>query len=348
MSEKKSRNKRFIKIFLGLLVVGVGSYIGFNKFISSNLEPVDLSDSKNITIIIPEGSSSSRIASILLENEVIKNEMVFKYKLKKDNKGSQLKAGEYNLSKSMAVDEIVEKLVEGGKSSKETVRFTIPEGYELREIADRLSQEGLVNRDRFIELTNRKENFQDDYPFLRDLEDGQSLEGFLFPSTYDVYVEAVEEDIINKMLKAFDDVYKEVIEPKLDMSKLSLNEIVTLGSIIEREARVESERPIISGVFYNRIERDMKLQSCATVQYILGERKPRLSNKDTATPSPYNTYVNPGLPPGPISSVGRASLDAAVNPEMTDYLYFVQTEDDGGHTFTRTYEEHREAAKGMK
>lgn len=145
------------------------------------------------------------------------------------------------------------------------------------------------------------------------------------------------------MLNEFQKIYEKDIADKLDEIDLSLNEVITLASIVEREGKVDSERPIMSAVFHNRIDQNMYLQSCATVQYILGERKEVLTNADTRIPSPYNTYINEGLPPGPIASPGEASLVAAVNPADVDYLFFVLTGSDGTHTFTKTYQEHLNA-----
>jgi UPF0755 protein len=242
----------------------------------------------------------------------------------------------------MDLNTIIEHLTKGGKSG-DTIRFTIPEGYELVQIADKLSEEGFVNKDKFIELTSNKDNFEDRYEFLKELDEGQSLEGYLFPSTYEIYKDAKEEDIVSKMLDEFDKVYKKDIMNKLDELDISLNEAVTLASIVEREAKVDSERPLVSAVFHNRLDKGMMLQSCATVQYILGERKENLSTAETQTPSPYNTYINKGLPPGPIASPGEKSLIAAVNPADVDYLFFVLTGPDGTHTFTTNYEDHMNA-----
>src|SRR5699024_1249560 len=166
--------------------------------------------------------------------------------------------------------------------------------------------------------------------FLQEIPKDQSLVGYLFPSTYEVYKAADEREIINKMLARFEKIYNDQIKDKIDELDLDLNEIVIMASLVEREARKEGERALIAGVYYNRLDIDMKLQCDATVQYALGKRKDRLFTSDLKVDSPYNTYLHHGLPIGPISSVGEASIKAALYPEDSDYLCYV-ARDDGNH-----------------
>ena len=246
----------------------------------------------------------------------------------------------------MDVYDIIDELVKGAKNEN-VVQFTIPEGYEIRQIADKLSEQGLVDKDRFLELVSDKKYFEDKYLFLKELEEGQGLEGFLFPSTYEVYIDATEEEIIDKMLSLFYEVYEQNIKEGMGKYKLNLNELVTLASIIEREGKLDEERELISAVFHNRLNQGMLLQSCATVQYALGERKERLSDKDTQIQSVFNTYIHEGLPPYPIASPGKASLVAAINPADVDYLFYFALQD-GSHVFTRTYNEHLRLQNEMR
>ena len=329
------------KLLLILLTILVASGLGIYGFYNNGLKPVD-SQGEEITINIPAGSNSTQIGEILYQNKLIRNESVYKFKLRRMDLASQLKAGSYSLSQSMDLEEIINSLTRGGQSS-ETTRFTIPEGFELQEIAARLEGQGIVNGERFMELAGSKENFEEDFLFLKELNDGQSLEGFLFPSTYEIFENESEESIIRRMLREFERIYEGELRDKKDNVGLDLNGIVTMASIIEREGKLDRERPLMSAVFYNRIEIGMNLQSCATVQYALGERKPVLSNQDTRIDSPFNTYTNRGLPPAPIAAPGRASLIAAVEPADVDYLFFVLTGDDGSHTFTTNYQDHLNA-----
>ncbi len=336
---KRKKKKGFISIFITLIVV-VGLFL-YNYY-QKSLGPVSTKNIKEVILEIPSGSSTNKISEILFNEGLIHNKAVFKYKVKNFNLDGKLKAGKYELDSTMDLEEIINNIAKGGKSEN-TIRFTIPEGYELDMIAEKLAHDDIVDLDMFLELARNKKNFEDEFSFLKELEEGQSLEGFLFPSTYEIYKNSSEREIIEKMLQEFEKIYIKELEPKLDEIKMSLNEVVTLASIIEREGKLDEERPLISAVFHNRIKEGMYLQSCATVQYILGERKEILSTQDTRIPSPYNTYINEGLPPAPIASPGEVSIVAAANPADVDYLFFVLTGKDGSHTFTRTYEEHLDA-----
>ncbi len=332
--------KKLVGILLLILV------IVFSINVKNKFKPVSLDYPEDISLKIEEGSSVNRIGQLLEEKGLIRSKLAFKLVAKKSGLASDLKSGDYRLSTGMTLDEIIGELVEG--PDLDIVKFTIPEGYELKQIAERLSGLDLVDEERFLELTGKKENFEDDFSFLKDLESGQSLEGFLFPATYEVFKNDSEEAIIGRMLRAFENIYNKDIKPSLGKSKLDLNELVTLASIVEREGKLDSERPLMSAVFYNRLDQGINLGSCATVQFILGERKPVLSTADTKIQSPYNTYINSGLPPAPIASPGEKSILAAINPADVDYLYFVKTGEDGSHTFTKTFKDHKEAKKNMK
>lgn len=342
MEKMKSRKNKGFFVFLFILFLIATLMIFGIKYFNKSLGPVSLTDHSDIAIEVQAGSSTDRIAALLYENQLIHNKMIFLYKVRDMGVGSSLKAGKYNLNRSMDLVEIIDSLTKGGKSD-DTVRFTIPEGYELEQVANKLSHEGLVDFNRFMDLIDDKSNFETKFEFLMEIENGQSLEGFLFPSTYEIFISSTEEQIIEKMLAEFEKIYESDLKSKLDEFDFTLNEAVTLASIIEREGKLDSERPMMSGVFHNRLNIGMKLESCATVQYILGERKEHLSTADTQLPSPYNTYIHTGLPPGPIASPGKVSLISAVNPEDVEYLFFRLTGSDGSHTFTKTYGEHLQA-----
>ena len=334
--KKKKRFKIFIPLLLiAILIVGKIYIDDAKKAVS-----VELSEEKSINI--PEGSSTADISNILKENDLINNKLVFDVYSKATGQSSKYKAGSYELNTDMDQEKIMSELVKGGKL-RASVSFTIPEGFELKQIAERLNSKGLVNQDEFISLTDSASNFKDDYEFLKDLPEESSLEGYLYPDTYEVFEDATEEEIVRKMLDTFKEVYTSDIQEKGKKLGMDTNQVMILASIIEREAVLEEERSTMSGVFHNRLDVDMPLQSCATVQYALGERKPVLSNEDVKIDSTYNTYVNAGLPPAPISSPGIESIKAAVNPEESEYLFFVRTGDDGSHTFTETYNEHLNA-----
>lgn len=295
-------------------------------------------------IAIPKGAGLKNIADILKKEGMIRDKFTFELYCKLNKKAGKIIAGKYYLGQYMSTGEIV-NILASGKAQIDTVKFTIPEGYELRQIVDKLVEMGLVNREAFINsLNNGKYN----YDFIKDIPDRENkLEGYLFPDTYEVYKDASPEDIINKMLERFSVIYNPDYQKRAKELNMTMDQVITLASIIEREAKLDSERSIISAVFQNRIKKHMLLQSCATVQYILKERKEVLSYKDVQIDSPYNTYKNPGLPPGPIASPGVKSIEAALYPADVDYLYFVAN-GDGSHVFSRTYEEHIDAQNKMK
>lgn len=337
-------------IFLiGAAGVGIGGY-----YVYSNLQPVDPESEEIVEIEVPMGSSGTKIASILKENDLIKNENIFYYYIRyKGHSGFQ--AGTYYLTKNLHPEEIVGLLKEG-KIHLQTERFTIAEGLSIEQIAAHLEAAGLVDAERFKELANQPELFADSFEFLPQLPEDRTdvkyaLEGLLFPETYEIYSGAEEEVIIRTMLTQFDKELEKIKknlaeadqdwEKKLEARGLTLYELITLASIIEREAVVHDERKTIAGIFHNRLEDEWLLQSCATVQFVLGKQRERILFADLEVESPYNTYINPGLPPGPIASPGRASILAALEPEEHDYFFFVTKKDGSGeHHFSRTYEEH--------
>lgn len=340
------KKRTFLKVILLLLVVvvagaGYGFYYiqGFNK-------AVDTNDDSSIIITIPKGSTATAIGDVLYDNGLIHNSMYFRYMSKKLSLGSKYKAGDYKLSKSQELTDIM-KVIAEGDVYLETAKVTIPEGFELRQIIDRLASNEELNLDKDTLLKIVREN-DFDYRFLKDIPKSETrLEGFLFPDTYEFDLDITEEEVIHTLLRRFDSVFKDEYYSRAKELDMSVYQIVTLASIIEREAQLSEERPVISGVFYNRMGKDMRLQSCATVQYVLGERKPVLSIKDTQIDSKYNTYRYAGLTPGPIASPGESALEAALYPEDTDYLYFV-ARGDGGHIFNKLYKDHVNAKNKIK
>lgn len=305
----------------------------FFQYIDCSSEPVDPNSTESITIIIPTGTGTAKIANILAEANLIQDSRVFRLQSKLGVYNKRYKAGEYTFSQSMSMEEIMKILFEGNSS---TIRFTIPEGYDIKRTAEKLAAEGLIDPEVFAEEI---EKGYFDYKFVEDAPAGPDrLEGYLFPETYEIFTTANEHDIIDKMLYQFSKVFTEESHDRAEELGMTVNEVVTLASIIEREARVPADRPVISSVFHNRLDIGMPLQSCATVQYILGEQKPVLSTKDTKIKSPYNTYIINGLPPGPIGSPGEDSIRAALYPDNTNYLYFL-AKGDGSHVFSETYDQ---------
>lgn len=299
--------------------------------------PYDSSSEKQVLVDIKKGSSLNSVSETLFAKKLIKNKLFFKITAKVNNMDTGIKAGLYKVNQSYSNKEILD-ILNSGKVYKDLVKVTIPEGFEAHQIADRLSNLGLADKDKFMGLVNNPSVFSENYTFLNE-EDILSLEGYLFPDTYFFDKNYSEEDVINVMLKRFDEIYTDEYKKVQDEKNLTLNQVISLASIVEREARLDEERNVIAGVFYNRMDIKMPLQSCATVQYILGERKSNLSFDDIKIDSPYNTYKNAGLPPGPIASPGKKSIEAVLYPDDVDYLYFVAKKN-GSHSFSKTYNEH--------
>lgn len=329
--------KKHIKIRIGLIVVvflvlilffGVQMYLGRAEHAASP------DDTSLIPITVSPGTGTSGIAQLLQSQGLISDVTLFKVKSRLEGYDGKYRTGEYLLSASMTMEEIMGELLKGRDN---TVRFTIPEGYDIRRTVAALESVGLIEASVFREEIKAG---QFDYWFLMDSPKGENrLEGYLYPDTYEIFAGATEHEIIQKMLDQFGKVFTEKDMERAKELGMNINEILTLASIIEREAVIPEDRPVISGVFYNRMDKGMALQSCATVQYILGEQKPVLSIADTQIESPYNTYLYNGLPPAPICSPGKDSIQAALWPEESEYLYFL-AKGDGSHVFSRTYDEH--------
>lgn len=290
-------------------------------------------------IEIPKGATTGSIASLLHDEGMIKSEFAFKKVSKSLGADGKMKAGRYEISTAMKPSEMI-GIFNKGKSVFEGIKVTIPEGYNNRQIIQTFIENGLGTEEGFKEALAQRY----DYPALVGVDQKFGYEGFLYPDTYYVNKNTTEKQIVDMMLKRFNEIFKpEYLErlKTLDLVEGDINRFISMAAVVEREAKKDEERAKIAGVFYNRLKIDMLLQSCASVQYILNEPKAVLTFKDIAIESPYNTYIHKGLPPSPIASPGEASIKAALYPESHDYLYFVVTNlGDGGHYFGKTGAEH--------
>ena len=340
--KRTGKAKRVVLIcFLILLVLAAGAVIGGYAYWNAAKAPVDISSTEYISVTIPSGASVARIGQILDSHGLLSNPAMFRWIVRYEGIGESLRAGDFRLSKSMSTPEILHALTQGGAA--QTKRFTVREGLTVREIAESLAADGIVDKYRFLELT-KTGTF--DFDFMDELLEGPyRLEGFLFPETYDVFLDATEEDIINRMLTQWERVFTDEYRARAAELGLTMLEVMAIASLVEGEAQVAHERPKVSSVIHNRLAIGMQLQMCSTVQFALGERRDRLLFRDLEIDHPYNTYIIPGLPPGPINSPGAASIHAALFPEDTDYLFFVVRPGGGGtHNFARTHAEHQRFA----
>ncbi|WP_281169562.1 endolytic transglycosylase MltG [Paenibacillus harenae] len=340
---KRSRITLWVILsLLSIMIIAAGS---FALYVWSSLQPTKAGDA--VKVEIPKGTSANEVADLLEQNGIIKNSFIFKYYLKLNDQGARFQAGLYELNPGMEHDAIIAKLNAGDTVAVETIRFTIPEGFTVLQIADKLAAEKLIDRDKFIKLAATNTAYGD-AEAVRSIPENdklhQKLEGYLFPETYELKKGSTEEDIIRRMLSELDrklEVLPEGWMDVLEEKKMTLHELLTIASLVEREVVIDEERALVAGVIYNRIEDGMMLQIDATVQYSLDKPKERLYEKDLQIDSPYNTYKVEGLPPGPIASPSMASITAALYPEESDYLFYV-TKKDGSqsHLFAKTYQEH--------
>lgn len=333
-----------IAMVLILIIGGISGYL----YINSSLKPVDPDSDEEIAVEIPMGSSTSVIANTLEENGIIKDARVFRFYTKFNNI-TEFQAGEYTFTPSMDFNEIIESLQTGRVVMEATHRITIPEGLSVDQIAEIYSENLSFTKEEFLERINDEayiEELIEKYPDILTEEILQEdlrtpLEGYLFASTYDFYEEDPSIDtIIEKMLQQTQTVYNRYRE-QVESTEFTIHEAITFASIIEKETATEEQRPQIAGVFYNRIENEMKLQTDPTVIYALGEHQEVVTFEDLEIESPYNTYLVEGLPVGPISNFAENSLKAVVEPEESDYLYFLH-DSEGNLHFAEDFEQHVE------
>ncbi|WP_339200341.1 endolytic transglycosylase MltG [Peribacillus sp. FSL P2-0133] len=328
-----------------ILLIGIVGLVGF-LYINSAMKPVDPDDDTIKKVKIPIGSSVNGISTLLEEQGIIKDARVFKYYIKFRNE-SGFQAGEYKLSPSMPIEDIVTSIKTGKLMKEAAMKITIPEGKQLIQIADIIAvKTGEDPKKVFKKLNDKKfvNTMQEKFPQLltSEIENEKvlyPLEGYLFPATYDFYEEKPTlESIVIEMLKKTEETLQ-AYESQMDKNDYSVHQMLTFASLVEEEATAQVDRGKIASVFYNRIEEGMPLQTDPTVLYAKGSHKSRVYYKDLEVKSPYNTYKNKGLPPGPIANAGTTSIDAVLKPEKTDYLYFLATPE-GEVLYSKTLDDH--------
>ena len=281
----------------------------------------------DVYVTVKSGMTATDIGEMLEERGIIVSRYKFWAIAKLGGSAKKFKAGTYHMYVNMPIREVLDILV-GGEESM--LRFTIPEGFTVNEIAERLQREGIASAK---EIKAKAKNFAP-YRYMKASKEAKyRAEGFLFPDTYEVEPDTPPEAILQMMARTFDDRLTDEMREKAEKMDLTIYELVTLASLVEKEARFEEDRPIIAQVFLKRLESD------TTIQYLLDVPKEDVTYADTEIDSPYNTYQHYGLPPGPIANPGMDSLMAVLEPADTDYLYFVADRQGHNH-YTKTYEEH--------
>lgn len=318
-------------------LTSVLSVLSLLPVLSSCSSPGPAGKAEHFTI--PENATFGQVLDTLSAHELIGNRFVFKLRARLSGADRRVHAGPYAASRGISTGALLAMLAEGRTAA---VRVTIPEGLTIAEVADIASQDLGVPADSFIAAA-RDSALANSFGIA-----APSLEGFLHPDTYLLAQSASAQDLVALMVKQFDASWKPEWTARLDSVHMSRLEVVTLASIVEGEAKADEERETIAGVYLNRLRIGMALQADPTVQYAIqlatGERKQRLYTKDYRTPSPYNTYLHPGLPPGPVNSPSLRSIEASLYPADVPYLYFV-ARPDGHHIFSRTYQEHLRAIR---
>ena len=336
--------KEFMKIFkYWVFVIGVSVALSTLIITAANDIFAFVKDTSEKEIVLDTTAEYREVTKKLKEEGIIDMPWLFNLYIKSNGNEDKIVGGTYTLSPSMGYRALVTEIKRAAKG--QIIKFTIPEGYEIRQIIETLVNKGLGTKEKFQDVID---NYPFKHEFLQGVELGKKnrLEGYLFPDTYEVYKYEGEVSVINRMLNNFKSRVLDganIMERAKDVD-MSFEEVLILASIIEREGKDRDELKYVSSVFHNRLNSNSypRLQSCATIQYILDKRVDRISAKEIAIDNPYNTYKYKGLPPGPISNPGIESLIAAVEPAKSNYYFFV-AKSDGTHIFSRTFAQHQKA-----
>ncbi|NRT33491.1 UPF0755 protein [Clostridium beijerinckii] len=331
MNKYKSFRKLILLIILFLFVITLTFVISYSSTIRKPLKSAE----DSIIIEVKQGEGFYDVLDRLDKENKLTNKLLIKVNLAIDKRKVNLTEGIYEINTNSSLEELIKSL-ENKDGDKDLVKLTIPEGYSIEDIAKSVEDKGICSKDEFIKDVK-------DYKLPSFVKNNNkkryNLEGYLYPDTYLIEKGSNANDVIKSMLDRFEDVLKQAEdETKVEISDEDVEKIVTIASMIEREARVPGDRPLISSVIYNRLEKDMKLQIDAAVIYALGYHVDVVLNKHLEVDSPYNVYKYKGLPVGPIANPGLDCIKAALLPEKTDYLYYIM-KDDGSHYFTNNYED---------
>lgn len=322
--------KTILILFLLILIAGVGGFFLAPGYLDSTY------NTESVELVVDKGDSLYSVAEKLYEENVIKSRLWFRYK--GEEMAGRIKPGKYSIEEGSKLEDVFETIQQGEKEVPVVVTF--PEGYILYQFAEKIQEVGFGTIEEFIEET---ENYYgQNYTEVYDNKQLYfSLEGYVFPETYHFSKKQTMAQIVEQLVNTTDEIWDEQMVLKREELGMTRHEIMTLASLVEREAYNDEEREIISGVIYNRIKIGMPLQIDATVIYGIGKGKEHMTRvlyADLEKENPFNTYRNQGIPPGPIASPGKNSINAALNPQTHNYYYYVMGEN--GHVFAETYDEH--------
>ncbi|NLN97091.1 MAG: endolytic transglycosylase MltG [Eubacteriaceae bacterium] len=341
---KSNHIKRLV--LLGIIILmAIGLFVSSSLVYSSMLRPVDRSNTSDIRVVIPQGASIDDVSDILTENNLIKNKRIFRsYASRHSNGPRKIQAGSYTFNKTMSGTQIFGLLLNGGNAEGDVI---IPEGRNLKEIAQILEENNICSAQSFIEEAGNVDYYKQGHPILSSIPDKpeRNLEGYLFPDTYHFLENSEPREVINTMLKRTEEVLDVGKRQEIEAQGKTVDEIIIMGSIVELETKRAEDRTNAASVFYNRMKAEMPLQSDITIDYARGFKVPVLTEEETKFESPYNTYIHLGLPIGPICSPGISAIEAALHPADTKYLYFVADMETGKLYFNETHEGHEADVK---
>lgn len=326
------KKKSLILLLILLIVFVIGAFPVITEVFDFTSAP-----GTPVTVTIPQGTPVNNIAQILIDNNLLKSKLAFKIKVKLSGY-SQLNWGTYELNSGMCLSDILKEM--SSPSGVKQVLVTVPEGFSVQQIAQRVENEGVCSKQDFINALSDEY----DYEFIKYIPDvnyDYKLQGFLFPETYNFMPNTDAHIVVDTMLKTFEQKYKQ----NIGNYDNTIFEVITKASLVEKEAKLEKERPVIAGVIENRLKINMALQIDAAIAYAVTEGRydvERVTYKNLEVQSPYNIYKNPGLPVGPICNPGITSIKATVNPDNHKYLYYHtdNQKNDGSHIFSETYSGH--------
>lgn len=330
------------RLQLGILTAALGmlffSGLATAAYIKKTVETPNNGSSEQVSFSVKNGESLDQVSANLEKSKLVKSDFIFSLYMKASKRSGRIQAGEYQIAGNLNMKDVAGIITAGQVIS---TRVTIPEGWTLEKMSDRVAAQKISTKEQFLAAVKYTKTRDQGYDFLSGLSEGDSLEGFLYPDTYELSKNADENELITKMLNNFNTKFTNDLREKVKTSGMNTFEVVTLASMVESEAVTKEDRKLVAGVFEKRLDLGMPLQSDVTVLYALKTNKKDVNYKDIQVDSPYNTYKVAGLPAGPICSPSIEAIDAVLNPTKSNYLYFLAAPD-GKVYYAATIEQHNQ------
>ncbi|MDQ4045705.1 MAG: endolytic transglycosylase MltG [Chloroflexota bacterium] len=338
-----SRRWKQISVIASVMILAILIVFVTQLIIVRSLDSGQEGEAQSVYFVIDRDESVDSIADRLYDSNLIRSPGYFRLRVRISGDGDDIVAGRYRLDTAMSTSQIINLITSEDAALAQEAQVQFIEGWRTEQYAEALVEANVVSTvDAFMAAT-RDPKWNDEFSFLHTRPSGVALEGYLFPDTYNFRVDSEPDDVIEKILETFRERVTPGMIADADARGLTFHQVMTVASIIEREAAIDEERAVIASVYYNRIAAGMPLQADPTVQYQIGTRDdwwPELVPEDLQQNGRYNTYLNPDLPPGPICNPSLASIEAALHPAQTAFLFFV-ARGDGSHAFATTAEEHQ-------